>query len=319
MDPLVSVIVPAYNAEKYIEKCLDSLIQQTYKNLQIIVIDDGSKDNTPQILDEYAKKDARIEVVHKENGGVAVARNVALDMVKGQYVHFCDADDWMGNDVYRTAVRRIQTERVDLFIMNSYVHTKEDEPVLRIKSVPSGKYNKIALLKYSCGTVAKNNAVWTCFLSVTNKVFDVSLFNDKEGKPIRFKEGMKYLEDGNMLVELFDNVKTGYYDKTGYYNIRKNDESAMGKLDVVALSEQMLNGYKSLLDSRISKSNHIANMYIRNAYRRAALFYAKSCLNEGLDEGAEAISESFKDDEEFQTEYRGHCMKLQNEIEENLE
>ncbi|OUQ56652.1 hypothetical protein B5E58_10530, partial [Tyzzerella sp. An114] len=94
----ISVIVPIYNVEKYLNRCVDSIINQTYKNLEIILVDDGSPDNCGKICDEYAKKDNRIKVVHKENGGVSSARNVGLNIATGDYIGFVDGDDWI--DLY---------------------------------------------------------------------------------------------------------------------------------------------------------------------------------------------------------------------------
>ena len=98
----ISVIVPVYNVEQYLPQCLDSIINQTYKNLEIICVDDGSPDNSGKILDEYAKKDKRIKVIHQENQGVSVARNTGLDNATGKYIGFVDPDDWIEADYYET-------------------------------------------------------------------------------------------------------------------------------------------------------------------------------------------------------------------------
>ena len=90
MNELISVIVPIYNVEKYLHQCLKSIINQTYKNLEIILVDDGSPDSCPKICDEYSKKDKRIKVIHKENGGLSSARNAGLDVAKGEYISFID-------------------------------------------------------------------------------------------------------------------------------------------------------------------------------------------------------------------------------------
>ena len=107
MDSLISVIVPIYNVEKYLQKCVDSIINQTYKNLEIILVDDGSPDNCPKMCDDYAEKDSRIKVVHKENGGLSDARNVGMEVATGEYVSFIDSDDYISLDFYETLLETI--------------------------------------------------------------------------------------------------------------------------------------------------------------------------------------------------------------------
>ena len=97
-EPLISVIVPVYKVEQYLCRCIDSIIDQSYKNLEIILIDDGSPDKCPQICDSYAQKDQRITVIHKTNEGLSAARNIGLDNIKGEYVTFVDSDDFLHND-----------------------------------------------------------------------------------------------------------------------------------------------------------------------------------------------------------------------------
>lgn len=116
----VSVIVPAYNAEKVIERCVNSILNQEYKDLECIVVDDGSKDSTPQILDTLAQKDERLHVIHKENGGVSKARNTALEVVNGEYVQFLDADDWIPTDSTKLLVRSMEESNADLVIGHFY-------------------------------------------------------------------------------------------------------------------------------------------------------------------------------------------------------
>ena len=95
MDDLISVIVPVYNVENYIAQCIESVIKQTYTKFEIILVNDGSKDNSGKICDEYALKDERIKVIHKENAGVSSARNVGIKQSKGQWITFIDSDDWV--------------------------------------------------------------------------------------------------------------------------------------------------------------------------------------------------------------------------------
>ena len=97
---LISVIVPVYNVESYLEKCIDSIIHQTYKNLEIILVDDGSTDNSGKICDVYKEKDSRIKVIHKQNRGLSSARNCGLEIAKGEYIGFVDGDDYIAEDMY---------------------------------------------------------------------------------------------------------------------------------------------------------------------------------------------------------------------------
>lgn len=112
--PLISVIVPVYNVEAYLPRCIESILAQTYENLEILLVNDGSKDSSGAICDEYARKDPRIRVFHKENGGQSTARNLALDAMTGEYVTFVDSDDWIEPDAYGPMMELIRKEQVKL-------------------------------------------------------------------------------------------------------------------------------------------------------------------------------------------------------------
>lgn len=114
--PTVSIIVPVYNAEKGIKRCIDSILNQEYEDFELIVVDDGSKDSSPEILDEYAKNDNRVKVIHKKNGGVSAARNQALDIATGTFVQFLDADDWIPDNSTKMLVREAEDKKVDLVV-----------------------------------------------------------------------------------------------------------------------------------------------------------------------------------------------------------
>ena len=97
MEPMISVIIPVYNVEKYLARCIDSVLRQTYHNFEIILVDDGTPDRSGEICDEYAAKDARISVIHKENGGLSSARNAGIEAAKGQWLQFVDSDDYIAD------------------------------------------------------------------------------------------------------------------------------------------------------------------------------------------------------------------------------
>ncbi len=121
MKPLISVIVPVYNVEQYLNKCVDSIINQTYKNLEIILVDDGSPDRCGEICDEYAEKDDRVKVIHKENGGQGSARNMGLDICKGEYIAFVDSDDWIDLDMYECMMSDLLEYAADLSMCNFWI------------------------------------------------------------------------------------------------------------------------------------------------------------------------------------------------------
>lgn len=112
--PLISVIVPAYNIEKYIVRCLDSIIAQTYKNLEIIVVDDGSGDSTGAIIDKYKEKDSRVIPIHKKNGGVSSARSCGLSVASGEYIGFVDGDDYIEPEMYEILIRNMMKYHTDI-------------------------------------------------------------------------------------------------------------------------------------------------------------------------------------------------------------
>ena len=111
---MISVIIPVYNAERWLLRCIDSVLSQSYKNIEVLLIDDGSTDMSPAICDSYASKDPRVKVFHKPNGGVASARQVGIDNLQGDYVIHADADDWMNKDMLQTLMEEAQKNNADV-------------------------------------------------------------------------------------------------------------------------------------------------------------------------------------------------------------
>ncbi len=120
MEQLVSIIVPVYNAEKYLKRCVDSILAQDYPHFELLLMDDGSSDGSGEICDAYAKADARVRVVHKENSGVSDTRNQALDLAKGTYVQFLDSDDWIVPEATRLLVQAMEDNKCDMVISDFY-------------------------------------------------------------------------------------------------------------------------------------------------------------------------------------------------------
>ena len=145
-NDLISVIVPVYNVESYLRKCLDSIVGQTYKKLEIILVDDGSTDGSGSICDEYAKEDHRIKVIHKDNDGVSSARNIGIDNVEGKYILFVDADDIVNERYVEILYIELLKHKVDIVfcgIKSIYVKSGE-ETIIGVKK----EFHKILQKKF---------------------------------------------------------------------------------------------------------------------------------------------------------------------------
>ena len=110
-NPRISVIVPVYNVEQYLPRCVESILAQTYENLEILLVDDGTKDNSGAICDAYARQDARVKAIHKKNGGLSSARNAGIDASTGEYLSFVDSDDWIEPDMYEKMMALMEKYR----------------------------------------------------------------------------------------------------------------------------------------------------------------------------------------------------------------
>lgn len=234
-EPKISIIIPVYNVEKYLQKCLDSVINQTYKNLEIICINDGSPDNSGKILDEYAKKDGRVIVIHQENAGVSVARNKGLEIATGEYIAFVDSDDWLEPECYELALNVLENDKeVDLVgynadIINSRNDTNQD--LQRNKNwftLPFvGKFElsqKIAIRM--CG------ACWIY-------LFKASIIKNNKLKFSNYK----FSEDFLFIFEYFAFVKNIYFLDKNLYNYNLAPYSAMTKYSSTQNPEYALDVY----------------------------------------------------------------------------
>jgi glycosyltransferase involved in cell wall biosynthesis len=187
-NPLVSIIVPVYNAEKYLRRCLDSIINQTYQNIEIILVDDGSKDASGQICDEYAEHDTRIRVIHKENGGVASARQVGLDDAKGEYVIHADPDDWVEPNWIEELFKYASKEHKDI-VMCDYYREHQSKTII-VSEKPS------SLKKEDLLTDLLHERIWG---ALWNKLIKRSCF-EKYG--ISFNPEMSLWEDLYVITAL---------------------------------------------------------------------------------------------------------------------
>ena len=190
MSKLVSIIVPVYKVEQYLKRCMDSVLNQTYKNIEIILVNDGSPDNCPALCEEYAKIDSRVRVIHKENGGLSSARNVALDSVKGDYIFFVDSDDWLALDTLEVLNEYLEKDYDMISFQRTYL-TEE-------KVVEKGEKNPKDM---DVSQYIDSSFLGRYDFFVTTKIFKTEVFNN-----IRFLEGRNY-EDLEIMHRLFLNLK----------------------------------------------------------------------------------------------------------------
>lgn len=208
MMSLVSVIIPIYKVEKYLNECIESVVNQTYKNLEIILVDDGSPDQCPQICEEWKLKDERIKVIHKMNGGLSDARNAGLQIAQGEYIGFVDSDDWIAPDMYEKLLYRIQKENADICACGIMNFSNGRQEALKVCEIV-GDSEKILAMIY------KNTdyPVAAC-----NKLYKHKCWDDFE-----FPKG-KICEDAFTTYLLVDRAEriVQITDPLYFYRIREN-------------------------------------------------------------------------------------------------
>ena len=212
MKPLISIIVPVYNVETYLAKCVDSILAQTYTNLEIFLVNDGSSDCCGKLCDEYAKEDKRIKVIHKKNGGLSDARNVAIDVATGEFITFIDSDDYVTDDYIMTLYSLIEKYecKVSIALYNTFVEGSKPKVVNRvyredcqtnIKAIEEMFYQE----KY-------DTASWA-------KLYHSSLF----ATGIRYPKGIVYEDLATTYLLIFQSDKVAFCNRRIYNYLLRRD------------------------------------------------------------------------------------------------
>lgn len=219
-DKLISVIVPVYNIEKYLRRSINSIINQTYKNLEIILVDDGSTDQSGKICDEYANIDNRIKVIHKNNGGQASAINLGLDIAKGDYIGFSDPDDYINKNFYKNLYILAEKYNTDITEC-SMIKVKEEEDIEKvyIEEFEVDKNEKVELFDGIGGLRKLFGEDFADYLETivkVNKIYKREIFND-----IRFSEVRIYEEWGTMYKLYYNTKKNLKMYKVQYVYVQR--------------------------------------------------------------------------------------------------
>ena len=236
MNPKISVIIPVYNVGKYLKRCIDSIIQQNYDNLEIILVDDGSSDNSGKICDEYAVIDKRIIVIHKSNGGLSDARNRGLDICTGKYISFVDSDDWIEKDFYKFAVNNLGEN--DLLIFDYYLTDGKNKKCINTLSKSCKLTVGECLLELSKANI--QSYAW-------NKLYKRELFLS-----IRFPKGRNYEDQAIMHLIVHNCNRIKYFNKA-FYNYYQNQNSITHTVNLKNYRDFL---YVNILRGRFLKKNY---------------------------------------------------------------
>ncbi len=253
MNPLISIIIPVYKVEQYLKECIDSIINQTYMNLEIVIIDDGSPDNCPLICDQYAALDKRIKVIHKKNGGLSDARNAGLNIITGDYVTFVDSDDVIHPEMINILYSEIQKNKSDI----SCVSIQEFSNSYSFMKITSAETKKLSFLNYT--NYPYHMCAW-------GKLFSSKLFED-----IKFPLH-KLHEDEFTTYKLMDKANFISYNESKVYYYRQRNGSIMQNKNeqfysdfLEALLEEYLYFYKKT-DIRILEYVYLRLCFLYKDY-----------------------------------------------------
>lgn len=242
ITPLLSIITPVYNVERYLERCVASIIEQSFRDWELILVDDGSTDNSGTICDAFALKDARIRVYHQSNAGASAARNVGLSNARGEYITFVDSDDSIAEDTYKVNIQYLQSDpTIDLLVFpivrDGFVHevdVSNGRNIKGVKPIFDVWYRHYPMQSSFCNKIIKNSIISDC----------------------RFIEGKVTGEDLAFASQLWDNIQHIYVSSDGayYYNtqnansvtLRFDKQRMQEKLDEMSLLSRYIRNHRDL-------------------------------------------------------------------------
>ena len=231
---LISVIVPIYKVEPYLRRCVDSILAQTYHDIEVILVDDGSPDNCPEMCDEYAAQDERIKVIHKANGGLSSARNVGLDAASGDWVSFIDSDDWIEPDMYEILLQNAENANAEISVGGVNDELVDHDRVIVTKTTYHG-----ALKQETLSPTEAMARYFTTSWAAWDKIYRKELF-----QTIRFPVG-EINEDEAIVLKLLDTCTAVSYTNQVFYHYIHRAQS----ITTSAFSEKKLAWYRHCQDN----------------------------------------------------------------------
>ena len=283
----ISVIVPIYNVEPYLKKCLDSLLKQTYPQLEIILVNDGSPDGCGQICEEYAKKDTRIKVIHKTNGGLSDARNAGLQIATGQYIGFIDSDDYIDEDMYEYLLKGLELSKADIAICGTKIDFEDGNTIVKSNNKKEILNAKEAIIKL--------NSFSSFDMAVWNKLYKKEIIQG-----IEFPVGKKS-EDYYVMYQYFHRAnKVVVLEEAKYHYFQRNNSISRGK----QVSEDYIEGsrqQKEFIQTTYPDIAFVGNTAYAFAYMATYNRYIKNQLK--MDKQKK---------KEYKQKVKKYCKDIQN-------
>lgn len=260
MNPEISIIVPVYNVEKYLKRCIDSILNQSFTDFELILVDDGSTDNSGKIIDEYAVKDERIKVIHKENGGQGSARNRGLDIAKGNYIGFVDSDDWIHKDMYKILYENIIKYNTDI----SQIDHKPTSSYVNDENIVNEKVHIVDNILKEFGNCTSFELL--PYIFVWNKLYKADIWSS-----FRFPEN-KFAEDLRVIYKIYDKSnKMIRIDRKLYYYFMSDNSSTRGKFNIKKLED--IEAWEEMLEFFNNKHSDINISNLKTVYCGRLLRY----------------------------------------------
>lgn len=267
--PKLSVIVPVYKVEKYIHNCIDSILDQTFKDFELILVDDGSPDNCGKICDEYAKKDSRIKVIHQQNSGVSCARNSGLDISCAEYISFIDPDDWIDKNMFSECIQFMQDNILDICCID-VCEVRNTKKRLSYKFDTNVIFDKQEALEKILVDKIDN--------SPCDKIYKSSVWHN-----VRFPVGRRFEDVATIYKTFYNADKIGCLRKAYYYYLKRPGSA-------IALSFDAQRRYECFLAYR--ERWEFSGKYCPEAYEKSKMFAIKAAIScfTALSAGAGNIS-----------------------------
>ena len=255
----ISIVIPIYNAEDHLQRCVDSVLNQTEKNIEIILVDDGSKDNSIEICKNYLNQDKRVQLIHQENSGVSAARNRGIEQACGEYIGFIDSDDWIEPNMYECLLREANQASADIVICDA--RTVYEDGKIQADTITQLSGNQILQKSEFTPSLLLEMAgsAWRC-------IYKNHRYNDKlqKQKTILFPLGVKFSEDRIFNLYAFGQANKICYIKKAFYNRYMNEKSTVHRFhqDYFEACKKSMDGIEQAIRYAWDDNNELQKVYL---------------------------------------------------------